>query len=630
MLYASKRARSFFGGLWVFLGASIAFAQGSDERVTADEAAMMIACRLENAPSRTPFSRREGTVTEKWKFTSANKAYNWEFSAKRHGGKPFENALCEQFVLSRLESQKGREAVKERCEDIKDDLFMANQEMARSGAAASTADASFGSLSDVLSSSRRSSEDDDAEDSDSGPCGDTIADEDSMACAHRLIVEELASDSRQKKAAREIAARCTRLGADMRPKLSMSQYSQMTGAGLDAYGGGMCYPSHGPIIIEQKNQWYDTLGNVTLGLAKVLAPTLTMWDIAKRQQSNARYAIDANRALGFPVITTAGSTAMGGGLGMGGCGFGTGGCGGFYGGHGGAFYPGAGYTGMGGGCPIGACYGNGGMVVGGTGVPWAGGGFGGGACAVPPYLPSYMGCGAAGGLGGGFGGGIGGGFGGGIGGGLGGGIGFPGIGGGTFYPGGGIGGGWGGGGYPGGGWGGGFPGAGYGGAGGMPGPYGTNGGPTGWESPYGPGTAAGAPQHAANPGFNAQYMQMQAQMYQAYAAQVARQARQQASAAKLYQNTLDDMEEVQKRSYEAYMAYVMAQSGLSPTGLPGNLAGGGPVPGPAGGAVVGGGYTPGYFSGGGGGMYYPPYSSGSNGWNVNVGVSASGGSRGSR
>jgi len=551
-----------------------------DEGGDAEEASLLHACTLlKNGPSGQPFDR-DGYVKESWAWVESNKRiYRAGFSTSRNY--PFTNPLCEQFNLNKISQAGGRGAVVRRCESIKTEIYLQYSELSRSGGQGQSGGASaggFGDLGSLLDSG--SGETDMTE-----RCEDPTT-EDSFACAYLGFRKKLDDDVGQRAAARTILNACRGYGANMSPDLSWETQNSYMNGGIDRFGGG-CFGGYynrgGPIIIKQQNKWYDTVGNVVLGLAKVGLPTYAMWDANRRHESNARAAMDYNFQLGFPSIVTAGG-GVGGMYGHGGQG-GMGGGGGHYsGGMGGSIYGGAAYSGYGGGCPYGACYGNGGQVVGGTGIPWAGGAYGGGMCGQAPYAPWYGGCGGGGN----------------------GGVGFYGPGG--YY--GGMNNGMQGGGY------GMYP---YGSngiygpwsAGGMPGPYGTAGGGTGWGPNGGFTGYQGAPgQYGASAPFNAQTAQMQAQMYSAYAAQMARQAQQQAQAAKLYQGTLDDMEKVQEKSYQAYYAYQMAQMGMSYPGMTGfggsTLSSTGSA-GMGGGGYYFGGYSPGSLNSG--GVYYPPYPS---------------------
>jgi hypothetical protein len=580
MAFYSKGKLSFFVASLCVAN----YVRAADELSTPTEAALMAVCDFQPAPKRNATKGDIFNSEGQLKSPSWNKNWQmWEFKAS-FAGKGYRGAYCTQYLLQKLVVDQGNKAKgKDFCEDNKVDILRAV-----GGDSAVASDASFGSLGDLFSRAGSAGDGDKRD-----PCDpDGMPDENRFACAYLTVKEEINSGSGEKAAAKQVMSYCRKLGADMQ-SITRDQYRSLSNSGVDSFGGAYCGP-YGAVQIVERPDTLTTIGNVTLGLAKVLGPTFAMWDISKRQQANARAAIDGNRALGFPSVVTAGQGGgFGYGIGGGACGGGgMGGCGGHYGGNGGAFYPGAGYSGHGGGCPIGACYGNGGVVVGG-GVPFNPG-MGGGACGVPPYAPGYVGCG----------------------GGFGGGIGVPGFGGGMYYPGGG-----------GGAYGGGYnpygSGGGAGGAGGLPGPYGTGNGGNGYN-PYGAGSPYGGPQQygAQNP-YNSQYMEAQAQMYQAYAAQVARQAKMQAAAAKTYQNTLDDLESVQKRSYQAYTAYQMAQYGYNMPGQVGGFASSGQsysgsVPG---GRWSGGGYPvqP---------VYYPPYQSSGSRFSVGVGVNySSGGSR---
>jgi hypothetical protein len=551
--------RKALGIAWMVTSfAAVVQAQDDAELKDPNIAAMLFACGYAPEPApRGPFIKKGSDMElhPEWRWVPEAKRAQVEFSRRRHSGAAFANPLCEAFLMRQIASSGKDAHVKDRCELIRTDLYFAASATGSSSSREGDSDSGLSALDAFFTESRSSTS------SVEGVTVESICEsasaESEMACAYLRFKENLEGQSAQRAAAKQLRTFCSRKGVNMN-ELDSSALESMAQSGIFPGGaGGACGPRMGGITIRQQNSWLDTTANLTLGLTKVLAPTLTMWDIARRQQSNARYAIDANRQLGFPSIVTAGQGGFGGG---GSCGWGVGGCGGHYAGGygGGAFIGGGAYTGLGGGCPVGACYGNGGIVVGG-GNTIGGGAWGGGTCGVPPMLPGFPGC--VGGIGGGGGiGGIGGIGGGPVFGGIGGGgagwppgLGVPGFGGGTYFPGAGGGGG-------------GFPG------GGFPGPWGTGGGGNGWG---GPGSQQGAPAHwgAQNP-FNSQMVQAQAQMYSAYAAQMARQAQQSAQAARIYQSTLDDLEKVQSRSYQAWMAYQMANTGLGGFGGSGFAHGG--------------------------------------------------------
>jgi|GEM_PF-1807959 len=609
------------------------------EDANAEDAAMAAACGYARSPSGSPLNR-DGEVRESWKWTEGSKASKIEFTGSKAKKAFYKNPLCEQYVMIKIEDslRSGKGAVRARCERIRDDLFSSNEELRKGGDAGGGS--SF-SLRDSLTSGNRRSRDSDGDDDRRETACESGEDpEADFACSYLDHKELLGDESAQRQAAKEIVSFCKSKGADM--TISWDTYASYTGSGLDAYGGGYCGPRGGPIIVRKENKWYDTLGNVTLGLTKVLAPIASMTYISHLQQKNAERAIDANTSLGFPSGVSAGQSGMygvGGGIGGGSChgggiyggsgcggwgcgggmpgcgggglggggmggglfvgggpcvgsgcgggcggglpyGYGSGGCGGVYGGGlGGVIGGGCAYTGLGGGCPYGAAYGNGGITVGGTGMGPYGGAYGGGMCGVPPY--GAGGCGG-GGLGGGFGGG------------------FPGG-----YPG------YGAGGYPGG----------YGAGGGIGNPYGTINGANGVGNPYGANGMYGQAPYWGNSPVNANYAAQQAQQYQQWAVQMARQSTQSAQYARLYQDNMKDLQKVQEKAYQSYTAYQQASAGMA-----------------YGAAGVGGGYTgagAGYGTGwaGQGGYaayqgasaaptYYPPYNSGGN--RVNFGFSYSG------
>jgi len=561
-------------GLFLILGLFGVFAFDSAwAQAGADEAAMMRACELESSPSGYPLERRDTAVKDSWKWGAGKKHDRYEFSSRRHTKAPFVNPICETYILSRLNQQAGKGVARDRCEYIRNDLYLNDAELATSSSSSVSDSSSLSSAADSFfrSSGRSSSRDDDES---SNICENEDAGEEAdFACSFIDIAQRLDSGSEKKAAARRVTSFCRGVGADMTPRLRENELRAYSDRGIDVFGNGYCGPrGGGTVIIERSNS--HALLNAVSGIARTLAPIGAMTYIAHLQQKNAQRQIDANARLGFPSAVMAGQ--MGGG--------------GVYAGHGGMINGGGACGGMAGGCPFGACPGNCGVVVGhggmipGGGMLPGGGVMGGGGCGIPPYALSYAGCGAGGYAGGDM-----------------------------RYPAG----------IPGaGGYAGGFPGP-YGtggyaggagaGAGGFPGPYGTGDGSNGWGqggNPYGYNGQYGQPQHwgAQNP-YNSQYMSAQAQMYERYATQMARQAQETAQAAKMYQSTLKDLEAVQEKSYQSYLAYQMAQRGMG----------------------GGGGYTATQSSaaayGGNTGIYYPPYSSGGSNFSVGAGFTYSSGAQ---
>ncbi len=620
----SKSTKTLFLSLSTVFLFQVSPANAKDY-VDIEEAAIIAACGLKNPPTKGfPFNT-DGSLKSAWakeenllaEINGKTNKNAYQFNEKTMTDakdSAFYHPLCELYILDGLRktaetSAKGKEFQKNRCEQIKNELYASDRDLAadRSGG-----ESGASALSDFLdkrrSSSREEKDDPCSEDALSG-AGETKQ----FACSYVQMQKDLESNADRKRFNKKLLSHCKSLGTNMTPELTPEEAESYGMIGVDAFGNA-CYPRGGNIIIKPRDRsTLETVLNATVGALKIAAPIGAMTYIARLQQKNAQRSLDYNYKLGFPSIVTAGQGGGFGGWGGGACAFGGGGCGAHYGGLYGNMYGGAGFTGMGGGCPVGACYGNGGVVVGGgTGVPFAGGLYRGGGCGLPPFAHTFVACG-----GGGFGGG-------GIGGGgvIGGGIGYPGMGGG--FPGGGVwggmpgAGGWGGyGGFPGG-WGG-VGGIGGGGAGGMPGPWGTGDGSNGWGGAGGPwGTGGQAPFWGSDP-YNSFAAEAQAQWYQAYARQMAVQAQQQAQAARAYSSTLKDLENTQRKSYQAYMAYQMAASGFGNVG--GGIGGiGGGVSGPRYG--IG---TPGpdnnfsYFGAGGGGAYYPPYMS-NGGRNISFGL----------
>jgi hypothetical protein len=586
---------------------------GSFDDKSASEAAFAAACGFAQAPSGTPLTR-DGEVKDAWKWEEGKKATKIDFTASKARKASYKNPLCEQFVLMKIEDslKYGKKEVVARCERIRDDLFASNEELRKGGGAGG---ASGFSLRSAIGGGRSREDEDDSRES---ACESRDDAADDFACDYLDHRDLLDDDGAQRSAAKEILSFCKANGADM--TISWDTYSSYTGAGLDSYGGGYCGNRGGPIVVRKENKWYDTLGNVVLGMTKVLAPVASMTYISHLQQENAARAIDANKALGFPSAVSAGSSGMYGVYGGGGA------C------HGGGMYGGSGCGGWGCGGGIGAGCAGGGMY--GGGLPYGGGCYAGGIGNCGGVVG-----GGVGSCGGGVpypygGGGCGGFYGGGLGGVVGGGCAYTGLGGGCPYGGaygnGGIvvggtgmgpyGGAYGGGmcgvppysgtgcagQYPGG-----FPGVGYpygnGTGNNLLNPYGTVNGANGIGSPWGAnGQYGAAPYWGANNPMNANYMAQQAQMYQQWATQMGRQAQQSAQYARLYQDNMKDLQKVQEKAYQSYAAYQQASMGIAYGGGMG-LGGGG----------YGGGWgsTGGYAQYNGASYaptYYPPYNSGTN------------------
>ncbi len=524
-------------------------------------------------PSSAPFENN-GDLRGSWSILTLSK-YEWR---RNYGGKPYVNALCERFLLAQIrKDNNGLSKFKDRCEEIKDDLYDAI------GGDDGNSNVGQFSSADFFGSSGG------GDDFSSNHCDDvdSLQMHERFGCRVLQVRDTTGSANALKTFAKQILKECEKAGADMRKRMSYSQYDSYSQGGLH-YMGGACGAPGGPIVIQQQNKWYDTLANTVLGLTKTIGPLWVMNDAHKRQASNARLAIENNTALGFPSAVTAGS--QGWGYGQGGYGYGAGGYGGGYGGYyGGGGY---GYTGHGGSCGVGYCPGNGGF----GGGPWgAGGGYGGGGGRIGgnPWM-------GAGGIGGGRGT-----------------AGMPGP-----YGTAGGGNGWGG---PGGA--GGYGGLGSG-IGGMPGPYGTAAGGNGWQSPngymgngvgynglpygnqygqWGPGGQYGqTPFYGSGASqMSAQQAAMMAQQMQQYAQMVQRQASTAQKAQQRYQQDLSNLNKQYGKSYQSYMAAQMAASGLN--GINGGGAGGGY-------------YSSGAYQTQGSGYYYPPYSSASGGSQFSLGI----------
>ncbi len=579
---------------------------GSLDDSEVDRAAIIAQCGWTGRlPRGNPFERG-GSLSLAWQdsYLDINK-FQW---SRSFANSDYRNSLCEMFLLQNLRrDNNGLAKFRDRCEAIRETVL---EEVAGSGNDSSQVgnfsalDAFFGSSSGGDGGGGEQSCDD----------VDVMSGNERFACRVLAVRETVDSPNALKGFAKSILKECEKAGADMRRRMSQSQYNSYASSGVH-FMGGQCGGGGGGgvVVIQQQNKWYDTLANTTLGLTKVIAPLWVMNDANKRANQTAQMALSYNKELGFPSGSYSGS-----------------GIGGMYGSGGGYGYGGGGYgyTGHGGACPYGQCGGNGGIIVGGGGGfygPGMGGGFGGGGvmggtCGVPPYAPwsgQFGGCGGGGMIGGGLGGGFGGGMGGGTGGSYAGGNPwlnggaagrYPGsvYSGGTpgFYGPGGAGGGWGGNGLGSG-------------VGGMPGPFGSLNGGNGWGGnganmgQWGPGGLYGqTPFYGSGAGgYDAQQATLMAQQMQQYAQAIQRQADEAAKAQSRYKADLDALYKTYGKSYQSYMAAQTASSGLSGLGSIGGMGMG------YGSSGYGAG---GSYMGGNTGIYYPPYSSG--GSNLSLGV----------
>lgn len=571
-------------GAFVFMSFQLR-AQGALDNSEIARAAIIAECGFNGrTPRGNPFTA-DGELSAAWeKLDISRFKYTRSFA-----NSSFKNPICEQFLLQMIrKDNNGLAKFKDRCESIRSDV----NDVAANEAGANADIGNFSALDSFFDSSSSSVE----SASSSDPCedADALGGNRLFACKVLAFREITSSGNAMKTAANQIKRACEKAGVDMRPRMTSDQYLSYANSGIHfmgAYCGGG--GGGGVVIVQQQNKWYDTLANTVLGLAKVGLPIWAMHDANRRQQANARLALQYNRQLGFPSAVTAGANTpwnVGCGGGFGGCGYGLG----WYGGGG------YGYSGHGGGCPVGYCYGNGGIIVGGGYGPGWGGGAGGGVavpvgpvgpgvvlggpCGIPPYAAGYLGCGggAVGGPGM---------------------VGAPVIGGtpGFYGPGGA--------GYP----------YGIGGVAGMPGPYGTIGGGNGWGGPglgvWGPGGLYGqTPFYGSGAsGFDAQQAALMAQQMQEYAQLIQRQAELAHKAQQQYREDLSALYKVYSKSTQSYLAAQQAQYSLG--GLQGGMMGGV-------GALTGYGsvYGSGYYYGGGGGFYYPPFASGSGGRGLNIGL----------
>ncbi len=343
-----------------------------DRSVDAQEAAMLVACSLERRPYGRAFM--DGRVASNWRWSEVRRdaRREIEFSQKRHGSSPFENPMCELFMLKRMLEQGGNASLTYRCELVRDDLYRSFANIQSGGASSS---ASFGLLDSIMGS--RS-----AENSESicrSPNSDEI-----FACATEDLGSHLGNSSLQRKAAENVLNLCRARGANMNSSVGYFN------AGLIPSGGGFCGPTGGGFggfgggvaVIQSQEPWYKTVLSAGLGFAKILGPLKVLSDGHKMREETSQLAINRNADLGFPsVVQGAGTWGGGGGLnGCGGYGTCTGGGGGFYAGGSGCGMP-----------PMMACGSGGGGYYGG-----GGGGYG-GVAGYPGYGGGHPGFGGGGG-----------------------------------------------------------------------------------------------------------------------------------------------------------------------------------------------------------------------------------------
>ena len=567
-----------------------------------DRAAIIAQCGWTGRlPRGNPFDST-GALTVSWQDSYLNVSkFRW---SRSFGGSSYNNAMCEMFLLEQVrKDSNGLAKFRDRCESIREDLLseLKGDESGSSNVGNfSAAQAFFGSSGSSAGGNEGVSACDDS---------DVMSGNERFACRVLALQDIESSPNTLKDYAKKIMADCKKAGADMRRRMSRSEYNSYASSGVHYMGGQCGGGGSGVVVIQQQNKWYDTLANTALGLTKVIAPLWVMNDANKRLNETSQLALKYNKELGFPSGQYAG-TGIGGAYGYGGSGYGYGG-------------GGYGYTGHGGACPYGYCGGNGGIQVGG-GIGMHGGGYQGGGmhgggyqgggmipggtCGVPPYAPwsgQYGGCGGGGG----------GMYNGGV-------VGNAGSG----NP-------WGAGRGPGGMYAGGTPGfygpggAGYNGGmggagvGGMPGAWGTLNGGNGWNNggsmgQWGPGGLYGQTPFmggGAN-GYDAQQATLMAQQMQQYYQTIQRQADLAAKTQSRYRDDLGALQKTYGKSYQSYMAAQNASYGLN------NTMGGGYMGGYNSGYMGGGYMGGGYSGGGGGGVYYPPYSSGGSGFNLGLSV----------
>jgi hypothetical protein len=326
------------------------------------EAAMLAACSLERRPYGKAFV--EGRVASNWRWNEVKNdpRREVEFSQKRHGDTPFENPLCELFIVKRMLEQGGSASLIYRCELVRDDLARSYGNIQAGNV---TSQGAFGILDSVMGS--RSS------DNKERVCRDPNTDE-LFACAMEDLGSHLGNNSMQRKAAENLMNLCRSRGANMNTTNSYFSAGLTPSGGFCSSTGGASVNTGVPVVQIQE-PWYKTVLNASLGALKIIGPLKVLNDGHKRREQTSQLAINRNYKLGFPSAVS--------GAGMWG---GTGGCSGY-----------------------GTCGGNGGIVVGG-GMGGCGGGFcGGGAigggygmgvgmgtCGTPPYAPWSQGCGGGG------------------------------------------------------------------------------------------------------------------------------------------------------------------------------------------------------------------------------------------
>jgi hypothetical protein len=544
-----------------------------------DTAAIVAQCGWTGRlPRSQPFDRG-GALSSGWQSLNINQ-FQWNRSFSHSS---YRNAMCEMFLLEQVRRDaNGLSKFRDRCESIREDLLseLGNDDSGQSNIGNFSASQAFfgGSSGGGSAFDGSSSQCDDA---------DVASGNTRFACRVLTLRDIESSPNTLKDYAKKIMADCKKAGADMRRRMTQSEYNSYASSGVH-YMGGMCGGvGGGVVVLQQQNKWYDTLANTALGLTKVIAPMWVMNDANKRANQTAQMALKFNKELGFPSGQYSGTgVGMGMGYGYGGGGFG--------------------YTGHGGACPFGYCGGNGGVIVGGGLYgPGAGYGYGngvlGGTCGVPPYAPwsgAYGGCGSSVGYNGG-------------------------VSGNPWLTGGAAGR------YPGSVFTGGTPGfyngAGFGATGntfGMPGALGTLNGGNGWGGvganmgQWGPGGTYGQTAFygsGANPYYTQQANLMQQQMME-YAQASQRRVDQAQKSQARYGQDLDALSRTYSKSFQSYSAAQNATAGAMMMNQ-GYGYGSGYGYGAYGYGYGQGGY---YNNGGMGGIYYPPYSSG--GSNFSLGL----------
>lgn len=283
------------------------YPSNADRPGNAQEAAMLVACGLERRPYGSAFDGNRVSSQWKWSDVRRDSSRELEFSQLRHGAVPFQNPMCELFVLRRMYEQGGASSVQYRCQLRRNEYASA---MRNIQAGRGTASSGFGLLDKVMAS--RSSQNNQTICRSPGS-------EDLFACATQDYTNQALNGPLQSEMASGIMDICNSYNANMTP--SQSYYN----AGIVPGGGGFCGQSGGVTVLMENEPWYKTVLSAAVGALKVAGPLYVINKANQRREQTSQMAIAENSKLGFPSgVTGAGIGGMGMMYGGYGAGFGGG------------------------------------------------------------------------------------------------------------------------------------------------------------------------------------------------------------------------------------------------------------------------------------------------------------------